>query len=39
MYFEFLFLKKKEALEKSWDLNLYEYNLLKFFKKDFVLKN
>ncbi len=26
MYFEFLF--KKGALEKSWDLILYEYNLL-----------
>ncbi len=31
MCFEFLF--KKGALEKSRDLNLYEYNL---FKKDFV---
>ncbi len=26
MYFEFLF--KKGVLEKFWDLNLYEYNLL-----------
>ena len=32
------FLKKKEALEKYQDLNLYEYNLLKFFKKDLKIK-
>ena len=36
MYIEFLV--KKEAIEKSWDLKLYEYNLLKFFKKGFDLK-
>ncbi len=37
MYFEFLFFKKK-AIEKSWDLNLYEYNLLNFFQKIFCFK-